>query len=128
MRRIVGALLLLGLAGCASFTAGRLQGSGHYPATDPAAVKILTAMPAGGGCVVIGDVEAQGGSLSSVDDMEASLKAKAAALGGDAVVLHVKERWHGITSDGDKSDATYIYNLEDMVTKKITGTVIRFVR
>jgi hypothetical protein len=123
MRKFLGMLLCLLLCGCASFYAVKLDEDKVYPPTKPADVQILKKAPEQP-YIVIGEIRAQGETISVQENMEQRLKEKAADMGGDAIILEVKEDTYRIRRDGVIVRQTYGFNLNKIFTKKMVGKII----
>lgn len=110
---VVGALIALGfLSGCATDVANRYYVTEKYLSIPPERVEILTNAPTRE-FVVIADFQSRG---ESPDD----LRAKAAAIGADAIIVSLfggyaslNEEWAG----KDRYSKTY---------NRIAGTAIKF--
>jgi len=86
MRKGIAALVCLLTAGCVSTNVRRLDDTVR-PARSPESVALLTEAPAGP-YVVIAVIEAKNGSVfDTFDGLRKEMVSRAAALGGDAVIL-----------------------------------------
>lgn len=87
MKQNLSALVLVTiLAGCASARVNPYKGAAGLPPTDPAQVRVYRAFPPGP-YQVIGEVNYEGAQLASWSGAETLMRQKAAAIGGEAVVI-----------------------------------------
>ena len=117
MRQWVLLSLSLLTVGCVSTHVERLDQAAR-PARVPDSVTVLLAAPAQP-YTIIAVIESRGESaFDSFDDLRDALRAKAAALGGDAVIL-----------GQEHTDESFILTGTAMVKserKKLTGAVVVF--
>ncbi len=127
MRNVFLVLLCLLLAGCASFSIVKLGNGKVYAPSNPAGVRILTQEPSLP-YVVIGEVRAQGETISVRENMEQRLKEKAAAIGADAIILKTTVEVRGIVKSGKAVEQNQGYGIDfnKMFTKKMVGKVIKY--
>ena len=125
MKKIGLAVLCLVLVGCASFDVTKSDETKKYPSTRPEDVKILEKSPEAK-YTVIGEIRAEGETLSIKDSMKQRMREEAAAIGGQAIILEIKEVPYRVRDEGVLVDHTYGFNLNKAINKKMTGKIIRF--
>lgn len=74
---------------------------------------------------VIGEVTAQGEMISKISTMKERLREAAARMGGEAVIVSMKEEMTPLRDDGVAVDSTYAVNVNSILRKKMNGKVIR---
>ncbi len=125
MKKIAVAVLCLFLFGCASFDVIKSDESKHYPPTKPEDVKILEKAPEGK-YTIIGEIRAEGETLSIRESMKKRMREEAAELGGQAIILETKDKTYRVRNEGVLVEHTYGFDFNKAVTKKMTGKIIRF--
>ncbi|MFA5271719.1 MAG: hypothetical protein WC412_05195 [Candidatus Omnitrophota bacterium] len=125
MKSIFISLVVMLLSGCASFMAENVDNKIVYPPNNPESVKIFNEEP-NKPYIVIGEITAEGETLSRSDTMEQRLKDKAALMGADAVIFKVQERKPGMRANNMVEGNSYVYNYNEIFAKKMTGKAIRF--
>lgn len=125
MKKIGLAVLCLFIAGCASFDVTKSDESRKYHPTNPEEVKILEKAPEVK-YTVIGEIRAEGESLAIQDSMKQRMRQEAAAIGGQAIILEIKDVPYRVRDEGVLVDHTYGFDLNKAFTKKMTGKIIRF--
>lgn len=93
--RIVAIAIALSLAACSAVDVTKTA-KGSYDPTDPNEIEILKTVPVNKEYFELGVVTATGFSANAVAEMHNAVRAKASALGANAVVLTEE----GILKDG----------------------------
>jgi len=125
MKKVLLTVLCLVLAGCASFDVTKSDESMKYHPTNPEEVKILEKAPEAK-YTVIGEIRAEGETLAIKDSMKQRMREEAAQIGGQAIILEIKEVPYRVRDEGVLVDHTYGFNLNKAINKKMTGKIIRF--
>jgi len=143
MKKLLIALLCLGMGGCATFSAQKYPTTKNYLPTDPEKITIYKFAPTVS-YEAIGEVETEAAPAAKRDSLYGKLKEEAAKMGGDGIIIQEGKEFVGMynapgtaTTTGSGqiygNSATYSSNTTynpgmsmPIMRKRIIGLVIKY--
>lgn len=144
MRKLIHLLVLvMVVSGCATFSSQMYSQKENYFPTNPENIQIFK-FPPPTPHKAIGEVEARGAPASKWNSLYRRLKEKAAAMGGDAIIVQEGKELKGIYTSPGYSTTTgggqiygdsfsygsqttyYPGSSTPLMRKRITGVVIKY--
>ena len=125
MKHIFLIFALVLLSACATFVAEKTDDTKKYAPTTPESVQVLTQEPKEP-YIVIGEILAEGETLSRSDSIEQNLKSKAAQMGAEAIILKIQKRKPGMINGNMVEGNSYVYDYNEIFAKKMKAQAIRF--